>query len=115
MSKHTFWKRSAWKHFTTHGKYENRSLRPGETPLNHHYQLTASLAALAAGVPTVNGISAKLPPGWDLTGVFGSNVGERVNRWLLRNGHSDPACLVEVDLDGSEIPVRMSSGFFQPR
>jgi hypothetical protein len=80
------WRGSAFEHFIMHGRAEGRSLRPGETeaevPLDHHYQLTAGVAALAAGVPTVNGISGKFPPDWDLMRVFGRNVGERVDRWL---------------------------------
>jgi hypothetical protein len=110
------WRGSAFEHFIKHGRAEGRSLRPGETeaevPLDHHYQLTASVAALAAGVPTVNGISGKFPPGWDLMRVFGRNVGERVDLWLQRNQESRPACLLERDLDGNEIPVRTPAGFF---
>jgi hypothetical protein len=64
------WKGSAWDHFVKHGKSENRNLVPTPTMLDHHYQLTADLAALAAGVPTVNGISGKFPPGWDLMGLW---------------------------------------------
>jgi hypothetical protein len=109
------WKGSAWEHFIKHGKYENRNLSPVATFLDDHYQLTASLAASAAGVPTVNGISGKFPPGWDLMGIFGRNIGERVENWLRRNGHGGPVCLLERDLDRSEIPNRMSAGFFQVR
>jgi hypothetical protein len=100
-----------FEHFINHGKNEN-SLNPAEAPLSGHYQLTASLAALAAGVPTVNGISGKFPPGWDLMGSFDRSVSERVNRWLQRNRESRSACLLKRDLDGSEIPVRMPAGFF---
>jgi hypothetical protein len=107
------WKGSALEHFIKHGKNENRNLNPAEAPLNGHYQLTASLAALAAGVPTVNGISGKAPPGWDLMGVFGRDIGERMDNWMLRNRRSDKVCLIEHDLDGSEIRNRMSAGFFR--
>ena len=106
------WRGSAFEHFIKHGKSENRSLSPAETPLSGEYQLTASLAALAAGVPTVNGISGKIPQGWDLMNVFAQNVGERVNRWLQRNRDSSTVCLIDHDLDGSEIPVRTAAGFF---
>jgi hypothetical protein len=106
------WHGSAFEHFIKHGKSEDRSLSPVETPLSGHYQLTASLAALAAGVPTVNGISGKIPPGWDLMRVFAQNVGERVNRWLQRNREGRPVCLLERDLNGDEIPRRAPSGFF---
>jgi hypothetical protein len=109
------WKGSAWEHFAQFGRFENRNLRP-ETPetrgLADHYQLTASLAALAVGVPTVNGYSGKFPLGWDLMNVFGLNIAERVNNWSLRNLHGSSVCLFERDLDGSEIPSRTSYGFF---
>jgi phage tail protein X len=107
------WKGSALEHFMRHGKDENRSLSPVEPHLNDYYQLTASLAALAAGVPTVNGVSSKPPPGWDLMGVFGPNIGEHVNTWLLRNGYGGQVCLIAHDLDSHEIPVRMPSGLFR--
>jgi hypothetical protein len=106
------WKDSAWNHFITHGKQEKRNLSPALTFLNPYYQITASLAALAAGVPTVNGISARFPPGWDLIGVFDQNVGKDVQSWMLRNGRTDQVCLIEHDLDGGEIPFAMSFGFF---
>jgi hypothetical protein len=67
---------------------------------------------LAAGVPTVNGVSAKFPPGWDLTNVFDHDLGERVTRWLQRNGESRSVCLLEHDLSGNEIPVKAPTGFF---
>jgi hypothetical protein len=79
--------------------------------LEDHYHLTASLAALAAGVPTVNGIGAKYPPGWDLRGVFDRNIGERVENWVRRNRYNGRVCLLERDLNGSEIPVRRPLGF----
>jgi hypothetical protein len=107
------WKGSAWEHFMKFGRRENRRLRLGTTHLDGHYQVTASLAALAAGVPTVNGYSGKYPPGWDLMNVFGLNIAERVNNWSQRNQHDSLVCLLERDLDGSEIPFRMSSGFFK--
>jgi hypothetical protein len=44
--------------------------------------------------------------------VFAQNVGERVNRWLQRNRDSSTVCLIDHDLDGSEIPVRTAAGFF---
>jgi hypothetical protein len=106
------WPGSAFEHFIKHGKEENRSLSPAETPLSGHYHLTASLAALAAGVPTLNGLSGKIPPGWELLQVFGQNVDERVKRWMQRNRDSRSVCLLEHDLDGSEIPVRTPSTFF---
>jgi hypothetical protein len=106
------WPGTAFEHFMKHGRSENRSLSPAEGPLSGQYQLTAILAALAAGVPTVNGISGKIPSGWDLMRVFAQDVGERVNRWMQRNRDSRTVCLIDRDLDGSEIPVRAPSGFF---
>jgi hypothetical protein len=107
------WGGSAWEHFMRHGRYENRHLRPTATHLEYHYQLTAMLAALAAGVPTINGYSGKIPPGWNLLVVFSPDIGSRVNNWLRNNQHNSPVCLLERDIDGSEIPVRMPSGFFR--
>jgi hypothetical protein len=107
------WHGSAFEHFIKHGKSENRSLSPAEGPLSGQYQLAASLAALATGVPTVNGISGKIPPGWgDLMRVFAQNIGERVNHWMQLNRDSGSVCLLDHDLNGSEIPVRSPSGFF---
>jgi hypothetical protein len=106
------WKGSAWEHFISHGQYENHILNPAEMPFSGHYQLAASLAALAAGVPTVNGTSGKSPPGWDLVNVFRPTIGARVNDWLLRNHYDGTVCFLERDLHGGEIPGQMPTGFF---
>jgi hypothetical protein len=93
------------RNYAQHGKYPTRAF------LEDHYHLTASLAALAGGVPTVNGIGAKYPPGWDLS-VFDRNIEERVENWVRRNRYNGRVCLLERDLNGSEIPVRSPLGFF---
>ena len=44
--------------------------------------------------------------------VFAPDIGDQVNNWLLHNQHRGSVCLLERDLDGSEIPNRKASGFF---
>ncbi|MBM4268840.1 MAG: hypothetical protein FJ144_19865 [Deltaproteobacteria bacterium] len=64
----------------------------------------AMWVALASGVPTINGRSGNVPPGWDLEDAHVDSPEERasieaaLDRWLARSGRTRAdVCRIEID------------------
>jgi hypothetical protein len=55
-------------------------------------QLDAMLIALSAGVPTLNGYSGQVPPGWGLADVATPGYLDSVETWRERFGLTDGIC-----------------------
>ena len=47
-------------------------------------------------LPTVNGYSGGVPPGWDLGGVWDPSYLDRVKKWLRDKGIAGPLCYYVV-------------------
>ncbi len=59
-------------------------------------QTLAMLAAMQAGVPTLNGYSGKYPYGWDLEKLRAPGYLDRVREWRARSGLRTPVCTAEL-------------------
>ncbi|MHB1047380.1 MAG: hypothetical protein ACYC4P_15355 [Thermoanaerobaculia bacterium] len=74
-------------------------------------QLDGMWASLETGIPTVNGYSSNLPPGWgplmehELAVADEARVGDRLAAWIATKG-LPPASVCWVQLDGKEPPRR---------
>ncbi|MEW6272740.1 MAG: hypothetical protein AB1689_25975, partial [Thermodesulfobacteriota bacterium] len=74
---------------------------------DHELQDDAMWAALASGVPTVNGRSGAVPPGWQLERAWVASERDRarleasLDAWLARHGVArERVCRIEIDRRG---------------
>jgi hypothetical protein len=70
---------------------------PVRSPFKHEYQIDAMLISVMRHVPTVNGYSGHVPPGWSLREVEAPDYEQRVARWIARYRVAGPVCRLEID------------------
>lgn len=69
---------------------------PVQVPMKHEYQIDAMLVSAISGVPTVNGYSGHVPPGWTLREVETPDYEQRVARWIAQHHVPGPVCRIEI-------------------
>jgi hypothetical protein len=69
---------------------------PVREPVKHEDQIDAMLVSVIRRVPTVNGYSGHVPPGWSLREVEAPDYEQRVARWIARHGVAGPVCRLEI-------------------
>ena len=69
---------------------------PVRRPIKYEYQIDAMLVSTMRRVPTLNGYSGHVPPGWDLQEVEAPDYEERVARWIARYHVAGPVCRLEI-------------------
>ena len=69
---------------------------PGRAPGKHEDQIDAMLISVMRGVPTVNGYSGHVPPGWSLREVEAPDYEQRIARWIERYRVTGPVCRLEI-------------------
>jgi hypothetical protein len=69
---------------------------PVREPVKHEEQIDAMLVSAIRRVPTVNGYTGHLPPGWSLRDVEAPDYEERVARWIARHRVTGPVCRLEI-------------------
>ncbi len=70
---------------------------PARTPTEHEDQIDAMLISVMRGVPTVNGYSGHVPPGWSLREVEAPDYDQRVVRWIAGHHVPGPVCRLAID------------------
>lgn len=69
---------------------------PHRRPIKYEYQIDAMLVSVMRGVPTLNGYSGYVPPGWSLREVEAPEYEQRVERWIAEHGVAGQVCRLEV-------------------
>lgn len=71
---------------------------PGRRPggVKYEDQLDAMLVAVVEGVPTLNGYSGHVPPGWRLKETGAGDYEERVSQWIAAHGVTGRVCRLEI-------------------
>ena len=69
---------------------------PGRRPIKYEYQIDAMLISIMRHVPTLNGYSGHVPPGWSLREVEASDYEERVAGWIATHNLMGPICRLEI-------------------
>jgi hypothetical protein len=60
-------------------------------------QIDAMMIALAQHIPTINGYSSLLPPGWDFMDTKAADYEQRAQRWAVSRGIVEGLCRVDVE------------------
>lgn len=68
-------------------------------------QTDAMMIALAQHLPTVNGRSGLLPPGWNLQHPHAPNYEYHVERWVAKRGIAEGLCRVDLDKGTWTVPA----------
>jgi hypothetical protein len=69
---------------------------PGRRPIKREYQIDAMLVSITRGVPTLNGYSGHVPPGWSLREVEAPDYEERVATWIAAHELAGRICRLEI-------------------
>jgi hypothetical protein len=69
---------------------------PLRRPIKYEYQIDAMLISAMKNVPTLNGYSGHVPPGWTLREVEAPDYEQRVARWLARHRVGGKVCRLEI-------------------
>jgi hypothetical protein len=69
---------------------------PIRQPVKHEEQIDAMLVSIMRGVPTVNGYTAHVPPGWSLRDVEAPDYEARVAQWIAQHHVAGPVCRLEI-------------------
>jgi hypothetical protein len=69
---------------------------PVRRPVKYEYQIDAMLVSVMRGVPTLNGYSAHVPPGWSLREVEAPGYEENVRKWITLHNLDGRICQLEV-------------------
>ena len=70
---------------------------PDRAPTKHEDQIDAMLISVMTHVPTLNGYSGHVPPGWSLREVDAPDYEQRIARWIARYHVAGPVCRLEID------------------
>jgi hypothetical protein len=62
-----------------------------------YVQIDAMMIALDRHLPTINGHSGVLPPGWDFYDTDATDYEQRAERWALKRGIAEGLCRADVD------------------
>lgn len=69
---------------------------PVRVPIKHEEQIDAMLVSIMRGVPTLNGYSGHVPPGWSLREVEAPDYEQRIARWIARYHVTGPVCRLAI-------------------
>jgi hypothetical protein len=69
---------------------------PVRAPVKYEEQIDAMLVSVMRDVPTVNGYSGHVPPGWSLREVEAPDYEQRVAQWIARYHVAGPVCRLEI-------------------
>jgi hypothetical protein len=69
---------------------------PLRRPVKYEYQIDAMLISAMRRVPTLNGYSGHVPPGWALREVEAEDYEDRIARWIRRHRLAGPVCRLEI-------------------
>jgi hypothetical protein len=69
---------------------------PVRRPGKYEYQIDAMLVSIMRGVPTLNGYSGHVPPGWSLREVEAPDYEENVKRWIDLHDLDGHICQLEI-------------------
>ena len=69
---------------------------PGRAPVKHEDQIDAMLISVMRNVPTLNGYSGHVPPGWSLREVEAPDYEQRIAQWIDRYHVTGPVCRLEI-------------------
>jgi len=62
----------------------------------YEVQIDAMMVALAQHLPTINGYSGLVPPGWDFYNTNSADYEQRANRWAVKRGITEGLCRVDI-------------------
>lgn len=62
-----------------------------------YVQVDAMMIALDRHLPTINGHSGVLPPGWDFYDTEAADYEQRARRWALKRGIAEGLCRADID------------------
>jgi len=69
---------------------------PVRRPVKYEYQIDAMLVSIMRGVPTLNGYSGHVPPGWSLREVEAPDYEENVKQWIKLHNLDGHICRLEI-------------------
>jgi hypothetical protein len=69
---------------------------PERGKVKREYQIDAMLISVVRGVPTLNGYSGHVPPGWSLREVEAADYEERVAKWIATHELAGRICRLEI-------------------
>ena len=69
--------------------------QPGRAP--YEVQVDAIMLAQAQHLPTINGYSGLIPPGWDFYDTNAADYEQRAMRWAVNRGIAAGLCRVDVE------------------
>jgi len=69
---------------------------PVRRPVKYEYQIDAMLISIMRGVPTLNGYSGNVPPGWSLREVEAPDYEENVRKWIKLHNLDGHICRLEI-------------------
>lgn len=69
---------------------------PVRKPVKHEEQIDAMLVSVIRRLPTVNGYTGHLPPGWSLRDVEAPDYEQKVAEWIARHRVTGPVCRLEI-------------------
>lgn len=69
---------------------------PERDPVKHEDQIDAMLISVMRRVPTLNGYSGHVPPGWSLREVEAPDYEQRIAQWIARYHLTGPVCRLEI-------------------
>ena len=65
-------------------------------PVKYEYQIDAMLVSIMRGIPTLNGYSGSVPPGWSLREVEAPDYEENVRKWIRLHNLDGNVCRLEI-------------------
>jgi len=69
---------------------------PVRRPVKYEYQIDAMLVSIMRGIPTLNGYSGHVPPGWSLREVEAPDYEENVKKWISLHNLDGHICQLEI-------------------
>jgi hypothetical protein len=71
-------------------------IAPEPNHMDAEVQLDAMMIALAQQIPTINGYSGFLPPGWDFYDTKAADYERQALGWAVKRGIADGLCRIDV-------------------
>jgi hypothetical protein len=96
---HTTSRKFEREHFSLLGAapHECKSFYIADQARPEGIQIDAMMIALAQHIPTINGYSGNLPPGWDFLETKAPDYEQRAKLWALNRGITKGLCRVDVE------------------
>lgn len=68
-------------------------------------QIDAMMVALAQRLPTINGYSGLVPPGWDFYDTNAADYEQRARLWAIKHGIASGLCRIDMDGAWTTVPA----------